>query len=90
MLEINPNCGIFYPPTDPGSADFSLLNDPMGHQGFMDLIIRAGLKRQADMLRIEPPVIVKGELVKHEMARAATRTPARRQALRREPAKRTV
>ena len=27
MLEINPNCGIFYPPTDPGSADFSLMND---------------------------------------------------------------
>ena len=28
MLEINPNCGIFYPPHEPGSADFSLLNDP--------------------------------------------------------------
>jgi len=22
MLEINPNCGIFYPPAEPGSADF--------------------------------------------------------------------
>ena len=86
MLEINPNCGIFYPPTDPGSADFSLLNDPMGHQGFMDLIIRGGLKRQAEMLRIEPPVIVKGELVRHEVSRL----PARRQAVRREPLKRHV
>ncbi|MFH1184626.1 MAG: D-alanine--D-alanine ligase [Chloroflexota bacterium] len=86
MLEINPNCGIFYPPTDPGSADFSLLNDPMGHQGFMDLIIRAGLKRQAEALRVVTPMVVKGELVRHETAR----TPARRQAARREPARRPV
>lgn len=48
MLEINPNCGIFYPPTEPGSADFSLLNDPIyNHAKFMKLIIRAGQKRQA-------------------------------------------
>jgi len=86
MLEINPNCGIFYPPTDPGSADFSLLNDPIGHQGFMDLIIRAGLKRQAEMLRIEPRLIVKGELVKHEIARTSGRRPA----ARREAVKRTI
>jgi len=50
MLEINPNCGIFYPPTEPGSADFSLLNDPAyNHAKFMKLIIRAGQKRQARM-----------------------------------------
>jgi D-alanine-D-alanine ligase len=48
MLEINPNCGIFYPPTEPGSADFSLLNDPVyDHTKFMKLIIRAGQKRHA-------------------------------------------
>jgi len=45
MLEINPNCGIFYPPTDPGSADFILLNDPAGPRGFLDQILRAAFKR---------------------------------------------
>ncbi len=47
MLEINPNCGIFYPPTEPGSADFSLLNDPTtNHTKFMKLIIRNAQYRQ--------------------------------------------
>jgi D-alanine-D-alanine ligase len=86
MLEINPNCGIFYPPSDPGSADFSLLNDPMGHQGFMDLIIRGGLKRQADALRVVPALVGRRELVKQEIARPQTR----RQPTRREAAKRGV
>jgi D-alanine-D-alanine ligase len=47
MLEINPNCGIFYPPHEPGSADFSLLNDPTDHTKFMKLIIRNAQNRQA-------------------------------------------
>lgn len=47
MLEINPNCGIFYPPSEPGSADFSLQNDKnMNHTKFMKLIIRSAQKRQ--------------------------------------------
>ncbi len=46
MLEINPNCGVFYPPHEPGSADFILLNDPRGHAGFLDLILRNALKRR--------------------------------------------
>jgi hypothetical protein len=47
MLEINPNCGIFYAPHEPGSADFSLLNDPvMDHTRFMKLIIRNAQARQ--------------------------------------------
>ncbi len=46
LLEINPNCGIFYPPHEPGSADFILLNDPLGHEGFLDLILRSALKRK--------------------------------------------
>ncbi len=51
MLEINPNCGIFYAPDEPGSADFSLINDPAyNHRKFMKLIIRAGQKRQAAAL----------------------------------------
>jgi len=46
MLEINPNCGIFYPLDEPGSADFSLMNDPINHQKFLRLIIRSGMKRR--------------------------------------------
>jgi D-alanine-D-alanine ligase len=46
MLEINPNCGVFYPPHEPGSADFILLNDPHGHAGFLNLILRSALKRR--------------------------------------------
>jgi D-alanine-D-alanine ligase len=48
LLEINPNCGIFYPPHEPGSADFILLNDPLGHAGFLDLILRSAFKRKRD------------------------------------------
>jgi len=56
MLEINPNCGIFYPPTEPGSADFSLLNDPVyNHLKFMKLIIRAAQMRQERMIAERMP-----------------------------------
>jgi D-alanine-D-alanine ligase-like ATP-grasp enzyme len=51
MLEINPNCELFYPPGDEGSADFILLNDPAGHQGFVDTIIRTALKRNREQTR---------------------------------------
>jgi D-alanine-D-alanine ligase len=86
MLEINPNCGIFYPPSEPGSADFSLLNEPMGHQGFMDLIIRSALKRQAEALRIVAPLGGKHELVKEEASKAQPR----RQTSKRETSRRHV
>ena len=47
MLEINPNCGIFYAPHEPGSADFCLIHDPTyNHQEFLHLIIRSALNRQ--------------------------------------------
>jgi len=45
MLEINPNCGVFYPPTDPGSADLCLAHDADGHVGFTDQLIRAAFAR---------------------------------------------
>ena len=55
MLEINPNCEVFYPPEDAGSADFILLNDPAGHRGFVEKIIQAALKRrQIKKWRIRP------------------------------------
>jgi len=51
MLEINPNCGIFYGPDEPGSADFSLLKDPVyDHNKFLHLIIRSAQKRQVKLL----------------------------------------
>lgn len=46
MLEINPNCGVFYPPTDPGSADLCLLHDPAGHRGFTRRLVAAALARR--------------------------------------------
>ncbi len=45
MLEINPNCGVYYPVTDPGSADLCLAQDPEGHAGFTRQIVEAALRR---------------------------------------------
>ncbi len=45
MLEINPNCGVYYPATDPGSADLCLARDPAGHEGFTRQIVAAALRR---------------------------------------------
>lgn len=47
MLEINPNCGVFYGPEDPGSADFILQFDPRGHGRFIDAILQAAFNRVA-------------------------------------------
>ena len=47
LLEINPNCAIFYPPSDPGSADLILQHDPAGHAGFVEQILAAALARYA-------------------------------------------
>jgi len=46
MLEINPNCGVYYPLADAGSADLCLAHDPEGHVGFTRQLIRAALRRQ--------------------------------------------
>jgi D-alanine-D-alanine ligase len=53
LLEINPNCGIFYPPNEPGSADYILMNDPLGHSGFLDLILSSGLKKKETNVNFE-------------------------------------
>jgi len=45
MLEINPNCGVYYPPTDPGSADLCLAQDPAGHRGFTEQLVAAAFRR---------------------------------------------
>ncbi len=45
LLEINPNCGIFFLPEQLGGADLILQNHPGGHQEFIGLILKAALKR---------------------------------------------
>ncbi len=45
MLEINPHCGVYYPPSDPGSADLCLAQDPVGHEGFTRQLVEAALAR---------------------------------------------
>lgn len=45
VLEINPNCGVYYPVSDPGSADLCLLHDPAGHRGFTEQVVAAALGR---------------------------------------------
>jgi D-alanine-D-alanine ligase-like ATP-grasp enzyme len=61
MLEINPNCGIFYPPQDPGSADIILAHDPAGHRGFLDIILAAAIARQRARARKWALRFVQGE-----------------------------
>jgi D-alanine-D-alanine ligase-like ATP-grasp enzyme len=46
MLEINPNCGIYYPAAAAGSADLCLLHDAEGHIGFTRRLIVAALARR--------------------------------------------
>ncbi len=45
FLESNTYCSMFYPPDAPGSADVILGASPGGHAAFLDLCIRAALKR---------------------------------------------
>jgi len=50
MLEINPNCGVYYPPTDPGSADLCLAQEPEGHERFTLQLVEAALRRHRPLL----------------------------------------
>ncbi len=47
MLEINANCGIYYPPADYGAADICLSLDPAGHEGFTRQLVAAAFARHA-------------------------------------------
>lgn len=47
MLEINPNGAVFYPPDEPGTADYILKYDPRGHKFFVDTLFRAALAHHA-------------------------------------------
>ncbi|CAI6006197.1 unnamed protein product [Closterium sp. NIES-65] len=57
FLEMNPNCGIFYPPDQQGSADFILSLDPCNdHRSFLRRILLAAVQRWE---RRQPSVLVK-------------------------------
>jgi D-alanine-D-alanine ligase len=45
VLEINANCGLYYPPADAGGADLALAHDPSGHEGFTRDIVAAAFAR---------------------------------------------
>ncbi len=45
VLEINANCGVYYPAEDAGGADLCLLHDPGGHEAFTRQLIRAAIAR---------------------------------------------
>jgi D-alanine-D-alanine ligase len=45
FLEINTNCGLFYPAGAEGSADMILQRDPGGHRAFLERILRAAVER---------------------------------------------
>jgi D-alanine-D-alanine ligase-like ATP-grasp enzyme len=47
VLEINPNCGLFYPDGQFGSADEILARSELGQVGFLDHILRTALRRAA-------------------------------------------
>ena len=62
MLEINPNCSVFYPPDAPGGADAVLLCIPGGHEDFIETILgEAMARRRASRRRY---------VVEHESERA--------------------
>ncbi len=46
ILEINPNGGILYTPEEYGPADYMILYDKDGYDGFFDRIFRAAIVRQ--------------------------------------------
>ncbi len=46
VLEINANCGVFYPMDDPGTADLILDHAPGGHRAFAEQILQAAVARR--------------------------------------------
>ena len=53
MLEINANCGVYYPPKDYGSADICLALDPAGHEGFTRQLVAAAFGRHRRLMERE-------------------------------------
>ena len=51
LLEINPNCAVFYAEGYHDSADYSLTSDPAGHRGFLEHLLQCALRRRARALK---------------------------------------
>lgn len=51
MLEINPNCGIYYPESAPSGADLALMFDPAGYEGFTRQLVDAAIRRRERKIR---------------------------------------
>ncbi|MFN7934475.1 MAG: SET domain-containing protein-lysine N-methyltransferase [Bryobacteraceae bacterium] len=51
LLEINPNCAVFYPEGQYGSADLILDADPAGHRGFLLHQLQCALRRKTQAER---------------------------------------
>lgn len=45
VLELNANCGIYFPPADYGGADLCLAHDPAGHARFTRTLVEAAFAR---------------------------------------------
>jgi D-alanine-D-alanine ligase len=45
VLEINPNCGVFYEPHTWGGADRMIARGPLGHRGFLEHLMRCAARR---------------------------------------------
>jgi D-alanine-D-alanine ligase-like ATP-grasp enzyme len=52
FLEINPNCAVFYPKGQFGSADFILAADPAGHRGFVEHLLTCAVRRRDRARRV--------------------------------------
>jgi D-alanine-D-alanine ligase len=59
FLEINPNCGLFYPKNAMGSADFILSLDPMGPEGFIKHILQVAIQRRQRLDDAKPKCCVR-------------------------------
>jgi D-alanine-D-alanine ligase len=46
LLDVNPNPGVFYPLSAPGSTDLILGHDPGGHRAFIGHIVASALRRR--------------------------------------------
>lgn len=51
FLEINPNCGVFYPDDNGGTADDILLLDGIGKAGFLQQLLAFAFTRQRRLVR---------------------------------------
>ncbi|MFN0124277.1 MAG: SET domain-containing protein-lysine N-methyltransferase [Blastocatellia bacterium] len=51
LLEINPNCAVFYEQGYYDSADVSLAADPAGHRGFLEHLLQCAIRRRDRAIR---------------------------------------